>query len=102
MTPTPIHDLLRQTIAVQKATSTTDGDHEYSNPVQHPARIEHTTRRVLNTKGEEVVSTALIITVNPIGKNDRITLPDGTAKTPLQVSALPDADGAIGHYEVLI
>ena len=98
----PIAGLLNQYVIVTPFVSRVDGDATYGTPVTHACRIDYTIKRALNATGTEVTSTATVFIAALIGKEDKITFPDGTIKTPIGVNYGYDRAGVFGHSEVMV
>jgi hypothetical protein len=99
---------LNQTITFESFNSIdSSGDTSYNTGVSYPARIERRIKRVMSLKGEEAVSSTLIIldgnvTLDEFGR-DRITLPVNMgSKQPLILSIedARDQSGVNDHWEV--
>ena len=98
----PISGLLNQSVIVAPFVSRVDGDATYGTPVTHACRIDYTIRRTYNATGTEVTSTATLFIAALIGKEDKITFPDGTIKAVIGVNYGYDRAGVFGHSEVMV
>lgn len=94
--------LLNQTVQVEAYTGTDSftGEESFSAAVTHPARIDYTPDRVLGHDGTEIPTYATIYIKAEIGEMDKLTLPDGTTRTPKKVARLYNGAGAFHHSEV--
>ena len=101
---------LNQTITLETFNSAAAdgmGDASYNAGVSYQARIERRIKKVIDTKGEEAVSTCLIIlggdvTLDEYGR-DRITLPASMGSKQPVILAIEDArdqSGTNDHWEV--
>lgn len=101
---TSVAALYHQTVQVAVYQSDIDGDATYATAVEYPCRIDYITKRILTATGEEVTSTATVFLSGAgfVHPQDKIILPDGTARTCLAVHNLYDGRGIYSHSEVMI
>ena len=94
----PWLDLMNNTVTVELLTGLDPyGVATYAASATYPARVNNSSRRVLNKDGEEVVARGSAIVASPgdIPTNARITLDDGSKPLILSSNSEPDEDG--GH-----
>lgn len=95
--------MLTDTVQHHAFVSVNDyGTPTYASAVSRAARVEHYTRQMTNTRGQEVTSRAKMFLNGDIvvKLEDRFTLPDGTSPAIQDVYPSRDEDGAIDHWEV--
>ena len=94
--------LLNQTVQVEAYTGKDSftGEASFSPAVCYPARIEYVPDRVLAHNGTEIPTYATVFVAAEVWEQDRLTLPDGTVRTPKKVSRLYDGAGVFHHSEV--
>lgn len=97
-----INLLLNQTVQVEAYTGQDafSGDESFADAVTYAARIDYSPDRVLGLTGTEIPTYAVVYVAAEIGENDRLTLPDGTVRTPKKVSRLYNGAGVFHHSEV--
>lgn len=97
-----INLLLNQTVQVEAYTGQDSftGVESFAAAVTCAARIEYTPDRVLGMTGTEIPTYAVVYVAAEIGEKDRLTLPDGTVRTPKKVSRLYNGAGTFHHSEV--
>lgn len=80
------------------------GTPSYASMLTAPARVEYRTRVIRARDGREVVARATVYLPHSVtvGGDDRLTLPDGSTATPLDVRPVTDLDGSLHHVEVLV
>ena len=99
---------LNQTITLESFHSADGaGDPSYNTGAAYPARVERRIKRVTDQKGDEVVSTCLVILDGNVTLDeycrDRITLPSTMGSKQPRILAIEDARDASGvndHWEV--
>lgn len=99
---------LHQSIALESFHSIDEnGDASYNAATTIPCRIERRIKKVVSMKGEDAVSTCLIIidgnvTLDGFGR-DRITLPAAMGSRQPVILSIEDArdeSGVNDHYEI--
>lgn len=101
---------LNQTITLETFNSAAAdgmGDASYNAGVSYPARVERRIKKVISLKGEDAVSTCLIIldgnvSLDEYGR-DRITLPPSMGSRQPVILSIEDArdeSGTNDHWEV--
>lgn len=80
------------------------GSPSYASTITAPARIEYRTQVIRGRDGRDVVARATVYLPDfvTVGSDDRLTLPDGSTATPLDVRPVTDLDGTLHHVEVAV
>jgi hypothetical protein len=90
-------DYANQALTLQSVSSV----NEYNEPTYTTATIrgrkEDGFKLIRNAQGQEVVSSAFVMTETAVDVNDKI---DG--KFVIVVNTIPDLGGAVDHYEVYL
>ena len=94
-----ISSYLNQTVSYQARTGVDEYNQmSFSTAVNIAAKYEYSRRRVLNRKGEEVISEASCFTKVEVKPGDLITF-DGINWPVISVSVERDFGGEVDHYE---
>ena len=99
---TAFGQMLNQTATIIRGTKNANGDIDYGLTYIVPCRIDNIQKRVLGSRGESLTSAAQVYLEFSVNKHDKVCLPNGINRTPLQVNHLYDGFGTYHHCEVYI
>ena len=84
------------------------GDPQYEAPTSHAAYVEGMRKAVRNVQGDMIQTSFFVLMNDEVCPQDRLYMPgvDPTdcdkARRPITIDAMPDENGAISHYEVVV
>lgn len=94
--------LLNQLVMLQIKTGKSGyGTNIYANPVPVNVRWEDKIKIIKNQDGEEVVSSAFVLAMNPMRADD-VLIHDGTEWPIQHAEPVPGFDGNTHHWEVYL
>ena len=99
---TPFGRMLNQTATIIRGTKNVNGDIDYGISYIVPCRIDNMQKKVLGTHGESLTSAAQVYLEFEVTKHDKVCLPNGINRNPLQVNHLYDGAGEYAHCEVYV
>ena len=93
------------TVATTTGTTGAHGDPAYGPQTVVAARVEPSTKRIMNSAGQEVLSAYFIMCAAKLTVFDRVWLPgtntadNNQARTPARVDFATDIDGSVTWWE---
>ena len=92
----------KDSISVQNYIGVNDfGDTQYSSATDMLCRVEYKTQETLDSKGNKVISTAVIYSDEPISPLS-IVLVNGARYTAKACSPITNLMGKLDHYEIIL
>lgn len=92
----------KDSVSVQNYIGVNDfGDTQYSSAADMLCRVEYKTQETLDSKGNKVISTAVIYSDEPISPLS-IVFVNGVRYTVKSCSPITNLMGKLDHYEIIL